>query len=282
MRRDPRLTPARLDLAAASLQGQVEAARFVAGVRRRVMAPVAPVRRAPTCDAPLDTEALRGETMMVYDQDEEGWSWGQLDRDGYVGYLPTEALVAEGPVPTHEVRALRTFVYPGADMKLPPREALAFGCAVTVRGQAGGFALTAHGAVFAAHLAPIGAWEPDFVAVAERFLETPYLWGGRSAFGLDCSGLVQTALAACGVAAPRDSDQQEAGLGTPLALTAPFQRGDLVFWPGHVGIVTAPDTLLHANAHHMRVAREPLHEARARLAAMGIELRAACRLAPAS
>ncbi|MFG1181499.1 C40 family peptidase [Xanthobacter versatilis] len=276
---DPRLTPARPDLASAALKGQVEAARYVEGDVRRVAVPVAPLRRRPAGDAPLETQALFGETVRVFEDDPEGWSWVQLEADRYVGYLPTEALAAPGAAPTHTVRALRTFLFPGPDIKLPPREALVLGSQVAVREIRGGFAVTPDGFLPAVHLAERDQRESDFVAVAGRFLGVPYLWGGRSSLGLDCSGLVQTALAVTGVAAPRDSDMQEASLGEALPLDAEPRRGDLLFWPGHVGIVEAADTLLHANAFHMAVAREPLAEALARISAVGLELRNIRRLA---
>lgn len=281
-KRDPRLTPARADLAAESLRGLVEAPRYVAGEARRVVVPVAPLRREPYAGAALDTEALYGETVTVFEDDCEGWSWGQLETDGYVGYLPTSALWTLGPEPTHRVKVGRTFLFPGPDIKLPPMDGLCFGSLVAVRRGDGRFAFTERGAIFADHLEPVGTLEADFVEVATRFLGVPYLWGGRSALGLDCSGLVQTALNACGIACPRDSHQQEAALGAGLPLHGPFQRGDLLFWPGHVAIVEAPDTLLHANAHHMMVAREPLGPALARIAGAGLPLRTAKRLAPSA
>ncbi|TCT06752.1 NlpC/P60 family protein [Aquabacter spiritensis] len=264
---DPRLTPARPDLAAEHLRGRVEAPSYAAGVRRRVVAPVAPVRRSPSARAPLDTEALCGETVMVYETDGEGWCWGQLERDSYVGYLPEDALGPIGPAPTHQISALRTFLFPGPDIKLPPIATLPFGARVAVTATRGTFAVTPNGCLAGVHLAPEADLAADPVAVAERFVGTPYLWGGRSAFGLDCSGLVQTALGACGLAAPRDSDQQEAALGMPVDPSGLFVRGDLLFWPGHVGIVADPDTLLHANAFHMMVAAEPLEPAFARMSA---------------
>lgn len=275
---DPRLTPARPDLAAERLRGQVEAARFVEGTVRRVAVPVAPLRRRPAGDAPLDTEALFGEPVHVFEDDAEGWSWVQLGGDRYVGYMPTDALVPPGAEPTHRVRALRTFVFPGPDIKLPPREALVFGSEVVVRALTGAFAVTPDGYMPAVHLAEAGERAADFVAEAGRFLGVPYLWGGRSSLGLDCSGLVQTALAATGAPAPRDSDMQEAALGTPLPLDAPLRRGDLLFWPGHVAIAEDGDTILHANAFHMAVAREPRAAALARIAAAGSPLRAIRRM----
>ena len=266
---DPRVTPARPDLAAAWLRGKVEAARFVEGRAYRVAAASAPLRRAPDAEAPLDTEALHGESAVVYDERGD-WAWAQLTRDLYVGYLPRAAL-APPAAPTHRVSALRAHAYPAADIKRPPRLALSLGALVRVERREGDFAVTAdklrlHGR----QLAPIDRFEPDFVAVAERFLETPYLWGGRTSEGIDCSGLVQTALAAAGISAPRDSDMIEAALGAPRPIDealSGLRRGDLVFWKGHVGVMRDAATLLHANAWHMKAASEPLVEARARIAA---------------
>ncbi len=265
---DRRLTPARPDLAAASLRGLVEAARYAEGRAMQVIEASAPLRRAPQPDAALETEALHGESATVYDE-REGWAWAQLDRDFYVGYLPLAALGAPSP-PTHRVAALRTHAYPGPSIKLPPALALSLGSRLTIDGHDSDFAVTRSGLhLWARHLADLNAPEPDFIAVAERFLETPYLWGGRTSEGIDCSGLVQTALAAAGVPAPRDSDMMEAALGEPIAVDAPLERGDLVFWKGHVGIMRDQLTLLHANGWHMKVVREPLREAKMRIAASG-------------
>ncbi|MFG1361335.1 C40 family peptidase [Xanthobacter pseudotagetidis] len=275
---DPRITPARPDLAWEGVRDQVAAPRYVAGELRRVTAPVAPLRRHPAGDAPLDSEALLGESVRVLEEDAEGWAWAQLLADGYVGYLPAEALAPLAGAPTHKVVALRTFLFPGPDIKLPPIAALPFGARVSVNGERERFLVTGEGFLFSGHLAPINRSETDPVAVAARFVGTPYLWGGRSSLGLDCSGLVQTALNACGIAAPRDSDMQERALGAPAALDGPFRRGDLLFWPGHVAIAEAPDTLLHANAFHMAVAREPLGPALERIAAAGSALMSVRRL----
>ncbi len=267
---DPRLTPARPDLAASHLRGQVEARSFVEPEPGWVIAPSVPLRREPRPDAPLDTEALRGEAVQVYERF-EGWAWVQLGLDGYVGYLPDTALRTEAPAPTHRVSALRTFIYPGRSMKLPPLEALSIGARVAVTGAIDEFLILADGGyVIAAHLAPLDSAEPDFVAVAERFLHVPYLWGGKTSLGLDCSGLTQVSLAAAGIAAPRDTDLQEAALGQPVAFDdslSGLQRGDLIFWKGHVGIMLDPQTLLHATAYTMTVMKEPLREARDRIAA---------------
>jgi cell wall-associated NlpC family hydrolase len=269
---DPRLTPARPDLAASHLRGKVDAARFVDGVTQEVVIGQAPLRREPSHDAPLLTEALRGERVTVYETDDEGWAWGQLASDGYVGWLPAAALLAPGPEPTHRVAALRTLVFPGPSIKLPPTEALPLGARIAVARSDDSFAVTAAGGyVPKRHVAPLKSAESDLVAVAERFLGVPYLWGGKSNFGLDCSGLVQLALNACGIACPRDSDMQEAAVGAPVALSE-LKRGDLLFWKGHVAIARERASLVHANAFHMAVAIEPVGEAVARIRLSGSEV----------
>ncbi|WP_371347326.1 C40 family peptidase [Ancylobacter sp. IITR112] len=279
---DPRLTPARPDLAARHLDGVVPAARYVDGVTHRTRRPTAPVRATPDPMAPLVTEALSGESVTVYETTDEGWAWGQLDADGYVGWLPAGALVPAGPAPTHKVAALRTPVFPGASIKLPPRELLSFGSHVAIVETRERFAVTEDGGfIFAAHLAPLDSFEADVVAVAARFLGAAYLWGGRSSLGLDCSGLVQAALTACGIPCPRDTDMQEAALGVPVAFSGDLgelRRGDLLYWPGHVGLVAGGATLLHATAHFMSVVREPLDTALTRIAASGTKLRSVRRL----
>jgi len=265
---DRRIHAFRPDLAARHLAGQVEAARFADAQPMRVVVPSAPLRREPRPDAALDTEALAGELVQVYER-EEGWAWVQLAGDGYVGYLPDDALRPDQPMPTHRVTALRTFVYPGPSIKLPPLASLSLNAGVAVAEEKGDFAILADGGqVFLKHLAPADRFEADFVAVAERLLGVPYLWGGKTSLGLDCSGLTQLALAAAGIASPRDSDMLEAALGSAIPFDeslSGLERGDLIFWKGHVGILTDPDTLLHANGYTMTVHREPLREARDRI-----------------
>jgi len=279
---DPRLTPARADLAAKHLEGKVPAARYVEGRVLEVVAPVAPLRREPHPDAALGTEALKGERVTIYDANDEGWSWGQLAADGYVGWLPSGALGPPGPAPTHKVVALRTLVFPGPSIKLPPLEALPLGATLAVTRVQERLAVMPSGACLpAAHLARFDVYETDFVAVAERFVGAPYLWGGKTVLGLDCSGLVQIALTACGIACPRDSDMQERALGAPIATAADLsnlRRGDLVCWKDHVAIVRDQTSLLHANAFHMAVVIEPLAPALARIRAAGSDVTSVRRL----
>jgi cell wall-associated NlpC family hydrolase len=236
---DPRLTPARPDLAAKYLEGKVKAARFVAGEEFEIVEAVAPMREAPALDAMLLTQALKGERVTIYDRNGEGFAWGQLNSDGYVGWLPDSALAKPAAVPTHKVTALRTFAFPAASIKLPPVETLSMGARVTVARNDGAFAVTREGWYLPRrHIGGLEATENDFVAVAEKFVGTPYLWGGKSSLGIDCSGLVQIALNAAGLGCPRDSDMQQDGLGRELspAEMKHLQRGDLIFWKGHVAI----------------------------------------------
>jgi cell wall-associated NlpC family hydrolase len=277
---DPRRHVYRADLAAEHLRGIVEAKRFVTGEPRQVVAPSLPLRREPRFDSTLDTEALHGETVTVYEE-HEGWAWVQLHHDDYVGYMPSEGLVADIRTPTHRVAVLRTYVFPEPDSKMPPLTMLSLNARITVTESSGRYVrLAGGGFVYARHVVPAGEVVEDYVAVAESFLGTPYLWGGRTSVGLDCSGLVQLAAAAAGHTVPRDADMQaaEAGHAIDWQEGGPLSRGDLVFWEGHVGIMTSAEDFLHANAHHMTVELEPFNEARARIKQAGFEVTGVRRL----
>jgi cell wall-associated NlpC family hydrolase len=275
---DKRTNPFRPDLAASHLRGQVEATHFADGTVYEVIEPIADVKRTPAPDAALDTQALLGERVTVYEITDEGWAWGQLDHDGYVGWLPANALATPAAAPTHKVIVPRTLCFPAANIKLPPLAALTLGAALAVARHDGAFAVTHNGwHIPAGHVAPLTATYKDYVAVAEMLLGAPYLWGGKSSLGIDCSGLVQVALGAAGIACPRDSDMQEQALGRPIALDD-LARGDLLFWQGHVAIARDTRTLVHANAFHMMVATEPAADAVARIAAAGHKVSAVKRL----
>ena len=278
---DPRLTPARPDLAAKYLEGKIAAARFVTGEQFEISDAIAPLREGPSSDATLLTQALKGERATIYDRNSEGFSWGQLNSDGYVGWLPDRALAKPGAPPTHKITALKTFAFPGPSIKLPPADTLVMGAMVTVVREDGPFAVTREGWYLPRqHIGSIEHHAEDFVAVAERFTGTPYLWGGKSSFGIDCSGLVQVSLNAAGTGCPRDSDMQQDGLGSALdaAESKKLQRGDLIFWKGHVAIVRDADTIVHANAHHMATVIENTRDAIARIKVAGSEITAIKRL----
>ena len=271
---DRRRHPVRADLAARAYEGRVDVPRFSDGTLMRVTADLADIRPAPDMKRSIDSQALFGEKVTVFEVSDEGWAWGQVATDGYVGYLSLAALGAAGAAPTHRVTVLRSYRYPAPELKSPPLGLLSLGARVAVvdqtvvRGLT--YALLEDGsAMVARHLAPLDVRVKDWVSVAEMFLGTPYLWGGRSSLGLDCSALIQLAAAEAGLVVPRDSDMQaaEAGEALPLEDYRPGmgRRGDLLFWKGHVGVLGSSNELLHANGNTMSVASEPVSEALARI-----------------
>ncbi|MBR7621604.1 C40 family peptidase [Phenylobacterium sp. 20VBR1] len=262
---DPRNTLARPDLAARSLEGLTAARAYGDPVAMTAVVAAAPLRAALDPEAEQVDQVLFGETFQVLGE-QDGFCWGQASRDGYVGHVAKVDLAPLAPTPTHRVLALRTYAFTAASIKSRALGPYSLGSLITVEAREGRFVKAVNaGWLVEAHLSPIGVFETDYVAVAERYLGAPYLWGGRESLGLDCSGLVQQALLACGRACPRDTDQQ-ALIGQAVQADA-LQRGDLVFWRGHVAILLDGETILHANAHHMATAIEPLAEAVARIGA---------------
>jgi hypothetical protein len=259
---DKRLTPARPDLAAAHLKGKVEAAKFVEGEKFSVVSGRTPLLNAPY--GAQDSELLYGETFTVYDSNDV-WAWGQAERDHYVGYVERFALGS--PITAGlRVNALMTPIFSMPDLKAPVRDLLPLNAQIPALAEEGDYRAIHPGHyVHYRHLVPLDEFAADFVSVAERFMGVPYVWGGKTAAGLDCSGLVQTALQAAGISAPRDTDMMEKALGVPVD-RAEIQRGDLVFWKGHMGVMLDRARLLHANAFHMEVFAEPLDQAIARIA----------------
>lgn len=255
---DPRLHPHREDLAAAYLKDRVAAASFVEGTRHQVARGVVDLRRAPRDDAPLDSQLLFGEEVNVYDR-AGGWAWVQNNSDGYVGYVRAEALSTEVHAASHSLTALRSYLLSEPDLKSPALDLLSISSPLAVAETRDGFSRLAGGGwVFSGHLAALGETEADHTATALAFRGAPYLWGGRSSLGLDCSALVQIALARAGIFALRDTDMQEEVLGAALAEAETPARGDLVFLPDHVAIAVDAETVVHATAEYMAVAVEPL------------------------
>ncbi|MEM7722985.1 MAG: C40 family peptidase [Pseudomonadota bacterium] len=260
---DPRSTLSNGRVAHVSLEGEVEAERFVKGRWMMVQQPLVNITEAPR--GKRASQMVFGERFLALETS-DGFAFGMSERDGYVGYVLAGGLTGAEDA-THWVIAPATHLYPKAELKEPPDVALFFGSKVRVTVERDAYSRIHTGHFIPSqHLMPVAAKFGDPVGVADLFLGTPYLWGGSSRWGMDCSGLVQTALLACGVDCPRDSDQQEAQVGETLADDEAPQRGDLVFWKGHVGLMTSDTMLLHANAHHMAVAYEPYDEAVARIA----------------
>jgi cell wall-associated NlpC family hydrolase len=276
---DPRRHAFRPDIADARLRGQVVAERFVEGQLRRLIVPSIELHAKPRTDQPASTEVLWGEDVLVFEEAKD-WAFVQLVRDGYVGYMAREALGPADEMLTHKVCCQWGYGFKSPDIKSNLRMVLPKGARVA--GEMQGEFLKLSGGLHMPrqHVAVLNQSEPDFVAVAERYLGTPYRWGGKTALGLDCSGLVQVAVQGAGFDCPRDSDMQAAETGDllPRADWSHLMRGDLVFWRGHVGIMTDPANIVHANGHHMAVTREPLLAVIRRADALGSAMTAVRRV----
>lgn len=275
---DRRLTPANGRVAHVTLKGLVAAERFVEGDWSRITAPVGDLLVRP--GGPRDRQVLMGERVLVLDR-EAGFAFVRAERDGYCGYLRDDVLDGDRAA-THWVAAPATHLYAAPDLKTPEVAGLSLGARLTVAAEHGRFMKTVEGLfVPAPHVKRIGHWESDPVSVAERFLGTPYLWGGNTRSGIDCSGLVQVAHLACGHFCPGDSDMQERSVGLPVPEGETPRRGDLYFWRGHVALAVSTDRLIHANGFHMAVGYEGIAEAVARIEGKGEGRVTAIRRLPA-
>ncbi len=263
---DPRINAYRSDLADLALKNTVEATRYVEPVIRQCVRGILPMLEKPNLEARQVSQILYGEFLDVFELREDGFAWVQNRADRYVGYIPSDgALSEEVAALSYRVGALQTFVYPEPDIKSPPMDELTFGSYMRLGESHGSFQkLASGGYVFSKHVVPAALAETkDYVFTAGRLLNVPYLWGGRTSKGIDCSGLIQLALSLSGIEAPRDSDQQREAFGQPLAdhwRDQPWHRGDLVFFPGHVGIMTNGADMIHASAFDMKVIVEPLYD----------------------
>jgi hypothetical protein len=264
---DPRTTLRLPTVAARHLDGLIAAPDYRDPRAMTVQAASAPLRAAPDGASVQVDQLLFGEGFDLLDTDGV-WAFGQTRRDGYVGWTPRGGLAVGAPSPTHRVRVVRAFAFAEPHVRAPARGPFPINALMRVEAREGRFALIAGGGwVAEQHLAPLGDYDADPAAVAALFLGAPYVWGGRDGLGVDCSGLVQQALFACGRGCPRDSDQQ-ATLGRAVA-RADLVRNDLVFWDGHVGLMRDAERLIHANAYHMTVEVEPLGEAIGRIREAG-------------
>lgn len=262
---DPRIHPYRTDIAADSLRGLINVPTYVAGSKLWLYHGLASIHKEPDFKSEQVSQLRHGDVFTFFEQKDE-WLWGQCGRDGYVGYVMAQGFTEEPAAPTHRIKKQHSFLFPNPSIKDPPMDTLTFFSGVEVVGGDEKFCqIKSGGFIHTHHLTPITEWqERDIVFTAGRMLGIPYLWGGNTSLGLDCSGLVQIACEAAGIACPRDSDMQAASLGEAVGDISKLHRGDFVFFPGHVGIMTDPAALLHANAYHGCVVVEPLADVVAR------------------
>ena len=260
---DKRLNAWRDDLADRTLQNQVHSNRFVDAKIQQVITPTLSLRREADYTSPQNNELLFGDRVKVFDEN-KGWSWVQNCRDNYVGFCPSDGLSEVGNDATHQVSCLRTILFPQPDFKSCPVHYLSMTSTVAVVQTTDKYSQIESGEwIYSQHLAKTNEFESDFVATAQKFLGTPYLWGGNNSLGIDCSGLVQIALRRAGMDVLRDSDMQEETIGKEIHYdndTSNLELGDLIFWKGHIGIYCANDMLLHANATDMMVSSKPFKD----------------------
>ena len=261
---DPRITPANSRAALESLRGTVDAPHYTEGEAAQLIAPLTDLLASP--GGKRERQLLLGDGFTIIDR-HQGYAFGQAGKDGFCGYLPEPSL---GPAesPTHWVAAPMTTLYPQPNIKIREIGALTLGARVTAIAESGKFTQTTRGFVPTLHLKPIGDWHKDPVAIAQTYLGTPYLWGGNSRAGLDCSGLVQACLMSCGLACPGDADLQQ-DLGKPISEKAALKRGDLLFWDGHVALCMNADFMIHATAAFMAVVMENTRSAIKRITDQG-------------
>ncbi len=271
---DPRVYPYRKDIAADFLEGRVKSKKFISGKEKRLGVSWAPVMSKP-CIASKEennilqaSELLFGESFFVYEE-KDGWSWGQCNHDGYVGYIKSSNLFKTLDEPNHWVSAISSLVFPDSKGEYPPLMRLSMTAGVKVDSVEGDYARLASGGwIFKKHIKPIGEIQPDFLATASMLSREPYLWGGRGGQGIDCSGLIQVSLATAGLIVPRDTDQQANNIGIDVPLSKNkfnLQPSDIIFFPGHVGIYLGSGALLHASSKEMMVVTQSLEVVVARM-----------------
>ena len=259
---DRRLHAYRADLADARLRSQFNAASYVDGKPGHIICGTAVLRSVPDDKCPIDSELLYGENISIFER-KDGWAWVQAETDGYVGYLKESTIATKLAVPTHFVTTLRTFIYPEPNLKAPPLHLISMNSPLrlTEKEHTGFRLLEEGGWVVAGHLSKFGNQDNDPCEIALQFNGTPYLWGGRTSLGLDCSALVQMSLLRCGIKVPRDSDMQEKVIARPTTCQndlSGLRRGDLVYWTGHCGVWIDSSRFIHANATDMAVTIQPL------------------------
>lgn len=259
---DPRLTPVMGDIAAAHLRGRINAQRYVEGVKLQAAAPAIGVHREPSLESEQMNQLLLGETAIIYDV-RGSWGWGQSLHDDYVGWMSLADMTSDVREPSRRIRALRSIIYAEPDLRAPALMSAPMNAriALSAAGGEGAFLPVARGGwIVASHLVGLDHTGGDYVAIAQAFLGTPYLWGGRCSMGIDCSGLVQSALGGAGQACARDTDMQLDSLGRELRGDERPARGDFAFWKGHVAILIDERMVVHADGRTMAVVIEPLSE----------------------